>query len=200
MPRALMCGADHNMEVALECESEMRQVMNDPSKRDWFIQYTDGKGNKNGTVYTEHLTPYVLGQQFFWDFRVGAAQDYFVQAVLGTVATDEFVDGTVRPSPLSLDSLDVDLALVISHCDSCCPHAYPYQTHTDMLLLARLLTAGATVCFHAVVGVGNSSRMTHPASQLSILTRRPSPDSRRRKSRRCRQRRHRCTRSSCVLW
>lgn len=112
-----MCDADHNMEVALECESEMRQVMNDPAKRDWFIQYTDGKGNKNGTIYTEHLTPFVLGQQFFWDFRVGAAQEYFVQAVLATVATDEFVDGTVRPSPRPVESLTVDLALVIRHCD-----------------------------------------------------------------------------------
>ena len=34
---------------------------------DYFLQYTDGAGHKNGTIYNEPGGP---GDQYFWDFRV----------------------------------------------------------------------------------------------------------------------------------
>lgn len=55
--RILTCSIDHNMELALEWEESQRKVMYDPSKADYFLQYTDGKGNKNGTIYQEDIGP-----------------------------------------------------------------------------------------------------------------------------------------------
>ena len=46
--KATRCFIYHNMELALEWEESQRKVMYDPSKADYFLQYTDGKGNKNG--------------------------------------------------------------------------------------------------------------------------------------------------------
>ena len=46
--KASKCFIYHNMELALEWEESQRKVMYDPSKADYFLQYTDGKGNKNG--------------------------------------------------------------------------------------------------------------------------------------------------------
>ena len=53
------------MELALEWLESQRAVMYDPTKADWFLQYTDGHGNKNGTIYSE---PNEWGDQFFWDY------------------------------------------------------------------------------------------------------------------------------------
>ena len=49
------CAADHNLELALEWLESQRMVMNDPSKRDWFIQYAGNDGKKNGTVYATDI-------------------------------------------------------------------------------------------------------------------------------------------------
>ena len=54
------------MELALEWLESQRAVMYDPTKADWFLQYTDGHGNKNGTIYSE---PNEWGDQFFWDYQ-----------------------------------------------------------------------------------------------------------------------------------
>ena len=61
--RASKCFIYHNMELALEWLESQRAVMYDPTKADWFLQYTDGHGNKNGTIYSE---PNEWGDQFFW--------------------------------------------------------------------------------------------------------------------------------------
>ena len=53
--------------------------MDDPTKRDFFLQYTDGKGNKNGTIYAEDI---VFGRQWFWDHTNPQAADYFVTSVV----------------------------------------------------------------------------------------------------------------------
>ena len=52
------------MELALEWEESQRKVMYDPSKADYFLQYTDGNGHKNGTIYQEDIAP---GDQYFWE-------------------------------------------------------------------------------------------------------------------------------------
>jgi hypothetical protein len=57
------CFIYHNMELALEWLESQRLVMYDDTKADYFLQYTDGKGNKNGTIYNEARQE---GDQFFW--------------------------------------------------------------------------------------------------------------------------------------
>ena len=52
-----------NMELALEWLETQRAVMEDPTTANYFLQYTDGLGNKNGTIYNE---PIEFGSQFFW--------------------------------------------------------------------------------------------------------------------------------------
>merc|ERR1712232_1141080 len=66
-----------------------RRVMYDPSKADWFLQYTDGKGHKTGQIYNE---PIDAGDQFFWDFRNPDAAEYYVSSVIGSLG--DHLDGT----------------------------------------------------------------------------------------------------------
>ena len=77
-------------ELALEWEESQRKVMYDPHTADYFLQYTDGKGNKNGTIYQEDIT---WGDQFFWDFTNPKAADYFISSVVDS-PDDPAVDGT----------------------------------------------------------------------------------------------------------
>lgn len=49
--KAARCFIYHNMELALEWEETQRAAMYDPTKADYFLQYTDGMGHKNGTIY-----------------------------------------------------------------------------------------------------------------------------------------------------
>ena len=53
--------------------------MYDPSTADYFLQYTDGNGHKNGTIYAENVAQ---GDQFFWDFTNPDAADYYVRSVV----------------------------------------------------------------------------------------------------------------------
>merc|ERR1739848_307623 len=70
-----------------------RKVMYDPSKADWFLQYTDGQGRKTGRIYNEPLGGNVgQGDQFFWDFRNPEASDYFVSSIVESLGHD--LDGT----------------------------------------------------------------------------------------------------------
>jgi hypothetical protein len=83
------CFIYHNMELALEALESQRAVMYDESKADWFLQYTDGEGEKNGTIYDEGGAP---GSQFFWDYRVPAAVDYVIASTL-KLLDNPWVDG-----------------------------------------------------------------------------------------------------------
>ena len=78
------------MELALQALESQRAVMYDPTKKYFFLQYTDGAGNKNGTIYNEPGGP---GDQFFWDYRVPDAADYYISSVLNTTMSP-YVDGT----------------------------------------------------------------------------------------------------------
>lgn len=78
------CGLYHNVELALQWIESNRAVMYDPACADWFLQYTDGDGHKNGTIYNE---PRAEGDQFFIDYRNADAAAYFVRAIVNaTVA------------------------------------------------------------------------------------------------------------------
>lgn len=79
------------MELALESMESQRAVMYDPTKANYFLQYTDGLGHKNGTIYNERQTP---GDQFFWDFRVPESAQYYISSVLNTTTYTPYVDGT----------------------------------------------------------------------------------------------------------
>jgi len=80
----------HNMELALQWLETQRSVMYDPKKTNWFLQYTNGNGVKNGTIYNE---PIDQGDQYFWDFRVQEAADYFVSSIVQTTQ-NPYVDGS----------------------------------------------------------------------------------------------------------
>ena len=88
--KAVRCFIYHNVELALEWMESQRQVMYDPRNADWFIQYTDGMGHKNGTIYNANIS---WGDQYFWDFRNQEAADYYISSVLASIAVPE-VDGT----------------------------------------------------------------------------------------------------------
>lgn len=83
------CFIYHNLELALQSFESQRAVMYDASKAHWFVQYTDGFGNKTGLVYNEPGGP---GDQFFFDFRVPEAADYYIASVLALTANAS-VDG-----------------------------------------------------------------------------------------------------------
>eukprot|EP00912_Choanoflagellata_sp_UC4_P000213 UC4_evm3s135 len=72
----------HPWELALEWEESQRKVMYDESKADYFLQYTDGRGNKNGTIYNEGIE---FGDQYFWDYTNEEAAEYFVKSIVGTL-------------------------------------------------------------------------------------------------------------------
>eukprot|EP01052_Picozoa_sp_SAG31_P048234 SAG31_NODE_10002_length_1198_cov_1.023658_1_plen_307_part_01 len=88
--KASKCFIYHNMELALEWEESQRKVMYDPTKADYFLQYTDGFAHKNGTIYQEDIQ---FGDQFFWDFTNPEAADYFISATVSSL-NDPAVDGT----------------------------------------------------------------------------------------------------------
>jgi hypothetical protein len=79
-----------NMELGLQWLETQRAAMEDPSKAHYFLQYTDGIGNKNGTIYNE---PIEFGSQYFWDFTIAEAAAFFINAVLAPL-NDPAVDGS----------------------------------------------------------------------------------------------------------
>jgi len=84
------CCIYHNTELALSWLESQRKVMDDPSKSGYFLQYTDGKGNKNGTIYAENI---VFGRQWFWDHTNLNASDAFVAGIVDSL-DDPAVDCT----------------------------------------------------------------------------------------------------------
>jgi len=84
------CFIYHNMELALESMESQRAVMYDPATAGYFLQYTDGNFNKNGTIYNERGVP---GDQYFWDYTNTSAIAYYISSVLESIAGAE-TDGT----------------------------------------------------------------------------------------------------------
>ena len=89
------------MEVALGWQASSRRAMYDPTLADWFAQFTDGQGHKNGTIYNVFCSGCInqtgaYGDQFFWDYRSPGVCDYFLERVAGSVssgALHPLVDG-----------------------------------------------------------------------------------------------------------
>ena len=89
------CCIYHNMELALGWLESQAKAMDDPSKADYFLQYTDGNGRKNGTIYSEDIE---FGRQWWWDHTNEEASDYFVSSLVeslqGSEADCTFTDDT----------------------------------------------------------------------------------------------------------
>ena len=84
------CAVYHNTELCLEAMESQRAILNDPANAHLFLQYTDGAGNKNGTVYIEKGGP---GRQAFWDYRVPGTTEAVIGSILTTVSSP-WVDAT----------------------------------------------------------------------------------------------------------
>jgi hypothetical protein len=84
------CFLYHNMELALESIESQRAVMYDATKAGYFLQFTDGAGHANGTIYNERQEP---GDQYFWNFSSPDASDYYISSVLASIAYPE-TDGS----------------------------------------------------------------------------------------------------------
>jgi hypothetical protein len=84
------CCIYHNTELALSWLESQKQIMDDASKAEYFLQYTDRQGNKNGTIYAEDI---VFGRQWFWDHTNPAASNAFVAGIVESL-DDPAVDCT----------------------------------------------------------------------------------------------------------
>lgn len=79
------CCIYHNTALALGWLESQRAAMDDPSKRDYFLQYP------NGSIYSEDIN---LGRQWFWNHSNPAAAAYFVSSVVGSLTVDGSADCT----------------------------------------------------------------------------------------------------------
>lgn len=89
------CAVYHNTELCLEASESQRALLNDPSKAHLFLQYTDGRGNKNGTIYIERGGP---GRQAFYDYRVPETTAAVIEIVMTTTGSP-WVDATFMDDP-----------------------------------------------------------------------------------------------------
>ena len=84
------CAVYHNTELCLEAMESQRALLNDPANARLFLQYTDGAGHKNGTIYIERGGP---GKQAFWDYRVDGTTQAVIGSILATISSP-WVDAT----------------------------------------------------------------------------------------------------------
>eukprot|EP00729_Bicosta_minor_P014682 gene14682-21420_t len=122
--KASRCFIYHNMELALEWEESQRKVMYDPATADYFLQYTDGKGNKNGTIYQEDIA---FGDQWTaagtcssneTNRNVGVAAESVTRchnrhpqqagAGLGQAFMKRFCDPAAQKNPMMMSAGDAD--------------------------------------------------------------------------------------------
>jgi hypothetical protein len=126
------------MELALEWEETQRKVMYDPSTSDYFLQYTDGMGNKNGTIYAENIEE---GDQFFWDYTNPEASAYVISSILKSV-DDPAVDGTFTDdvNGVPTEHASVMARINMSHQQLAALQAATKVTHAK--LVEELIKAG----------------------------------------------------------
>ena len=79
------CCIYHNTELALGWLASQRVAMDDPSKRDFFLQY------KNGSIYSEDIN---FGRQWLWNHSNPQASAYFVSSIVGSLTVDDSADCT----------------------------------------------------------------------------------------------------------
>lgn len=121
--------------------------MYDPSRADWFLQYTDGQGHKNGTIFNVHRSE---GDQYFIDWRNADAAAYFVSSILG-VLSDPAVDGTHTDDREGLPNEHPTVAaqLRMSAADMA---ALEFATQAAGQYLATALAANGKTCTDCLAG------------------------------------------------
>lgn len=141
------CGIYHNIELALEWIESARAVMYDEGKKDWFLQYTDGHGNKNGTIYNE---PRNEGDQFFIDYRNSDAAAYFVGSIVNvTVALDVDLTFTDDRDGIPVEHPGLPAALGLSAADVA---AVQFATQAAGQWLATSLASVGKTCWDCLDG------------------------------------------------
>jgi hypothetical protein len=146
---AKKCFIYHNLELSLQWLESNRVIMYNPEYADYFLQYTDGKGNKNGTVYNVHRDE---GDQFFIDWRNEEAAQYFVNAILGVMQNSGgAVDGTFTDDREGLpnEHPEVPAILNISNAEM---QELQFATQSAGQYLATLLAANNFSCSDCLSG------------------------------------------------
>lgn len=153
------------MELALQAFESQRAVMYNPATAGYFLQYTNGQGVKNGTIYNENGGP---GNQFFWDFRNASAAEYYISSVLNTVSHPA-VDGTftddVTGLPAEHEMAPVNMNLTAQEVTD-----IQYATQaTNQRLISALVAAGKYnwQAFGAQDGVGGGVSKGNCASYMT---------------------------------
>ena len=112
--------------------------MYDKSYQDYFLRYTDGKGNKIGAIYNEPIT---FGDQFFWDFTNTSAAQYYIKSVM-QVLGDDAVDGTFTDDVDGVPAEHPDVQGRINMTDAQLAQLQYATLATNMLLIESLVPAG----------------------------------------------------------
>ncbi len=134
-------------ELALQWLESNRAVMYDESKADWFLQFTDGRGHKNGTIFNNHREE---GDQYFIDWRNPDAAAYFVGSIV-RVVSDPAVDGTHTDDREGLPNEHPTVAaqLRMSAADMA---ALQFATQSAGQYLATSLAASNKTCTDCLAG------------------------------------------------
>lgn len=141
------CGIYHNIELALQWIESARAVMYDSTKADWFLQYTDGQGHKNGTIYNE---PRAEGDQYFIDYRNADAAAYFVASIVNaTVALGADLTFTDDRDGIPVEHPTLPATLNMSAADVA---AVQFATQASGQWLATSLAAVGKTCWDCLGG------------------------------------------------
>jgi len=162
---AVRCFIYHNMELALEWLESQRAVMYDPKTADYFLQYTDGQGNKNGKIYNEAIDQ---GDQFFWDFTNPDAADYFVSSIL-KVLEDPAVDGTFTDDVSGVPEEHGQVQANINMTDAQLAALQNATQWTSQVLIEKLAAAGKWN-WQAFGGQDGTAQSVGPSSCQSFLS------------------------------
>lgn len=136
-----------NIELALEWIESSRAAMYDAARSDWFLQFTDGKGNKNGTIYNEARAE---GDQFFIDYRNPAAAAFFIDSIVN-VTIDLGVDATFTDDRdgVPVEHASLPALLKLSPAEVA---ALQYATQAAGQRLAEKLAAAGKTCWDCLGG------------------------------------------------
>lgn len=159
------CFIYNNVELALQWLETSRSVMYDDSKKDWFLQYTDGNGHKTGEIYNEKRAE---GDQFFIDYRNADAAAYFTRAILTTLI-DNDIDGTFTDDrdgiPVEHPTLPATLRLSAQEVAE-----IQFATQAFGQYLSTALAANGKTCWDCLSGL-NLGKRPVPGTECAPLMR-----------------------------
>jgi hypothetical protein len=153
--RVARCGVYHNMELALQWLESNRAVMYAAGTADWFLQYTDGAGHKNGTIFNARRAE---GDQFFIDWRNPDAAAYFVGAIVNVTLLPG-VDATFTDDreglPVEHPTVPTELRLTPAEVAQ-----LQFATQAAGQYLATALAANGRTCWDCLSGSNLGVRPT----------------------------------------